>query len=180
MDDETRVILANSNFFRPEPFVARVIFVCTPHRGSYLAGMTLSRLVGSFVALPSELTGRMREVLTLNEGALILRHFDRLPTSLDNMNPSSEFIQALASLPIAPGIAANSIIALDDEDALDVASDGVVRYSSAHLEGVESEKIIRAGHSAQGDPAAIEEIRRILLLHLRESAPALTPPARTP
>ncbi len=179
MDDETRVILANSNFFKPEPFVARVIFVCTPHRGSFLAGMSLSRLVGSFVALPSELTGRMREVLTLNEGALILRHFDQLPTSLDNMNPSSEFIQALSALPIAPGIAANSIIAVDDEDALDVASDGVVTYASAHIEGVESEKIVRSGHSAQGNPATIEEIRRILMLHLRESGD-LTPPERTP
>lgn len=179
MDDDTRVILANSNFFEPEPFVARVVFVCTPHRGSFLAGMSVSRLVGSFVALPSELTGRMREVLTLNEGALILRHFDQLPTSLDNMNPSSEFIQALAALPIAPGIAANSIIAVDDDGPLEDASDGVVRYESAHIEGVESEKVVRSDHSAQGSPATIEEVRRILMVHLEESGD-LTPPARTP
>ena len=171
--------MQRSAFFTPEPFVARVIFVCTPHRGSYLAGMTLGRFAGSLVSLPSELTGRMLEVVTLNEGAIALRSFDKLPTSIDNMSPSSEFIQVLASLPIASGIAANSIIAVDDEDALDVTSDGVVRYTSAHHEGVESEKIIRAGHSAQGDPAAIEEIRRILLVHLEQSAPALSPPART-
>jgi hypothetical protein len=96
------------------------------------------------------------------------------------MAPGSQFIETLAALPIAPGIAANSIIAVDDDDALDVASDGVVYYSSAHLDGVESEKIIRSGHSAQGNPEAIEEIRRILLLHLRESAPAVSPPERTP
>jgi hypothetical protein len=135
------------------------------------------RLVGSFV-LPSELTGRMREVLTLNEGALILRHFDQLPTSLDNMNPSSDFIQALASLPIADGIAANSIIAVDGDGPLEQSSDGVVRYASAHIEGVESEKVVRSNHSAQGNPATIEEIRRILLVHLQEGGD-LTRPARS-
>jgi len=180
MNAETRAILRRSAFFTPEPFVGRVIFVCMPHRGSHLAGMTLGRLAGSLVSLPSELTGRMLEVVTLNEGALALRSFEKLPTSIDNMAPSSGFIRTPAALPIAPGIAANSIIAVDDEDALDVASDGVVLYSSAHLEGVESEKIIHSGHSAQGNPAAIEEIRRILLLHLQESAPALSPPERTP
>ncbi|MGH9886124.1 MAG: esterase/lipase family protein, partial [bacterium] len=179
MDADTRVILANSTFFKPEPFVARVIFVCTPHRGSFLAAMSLSRLVGSFVSLPSELTGRMREVLTLNEGALILRHFDKLPTSLDNMDPSSDFIKALAALPIAPGVVANSIIAVDGGGPLEDASDGVVRYASAHIDGVESEKIVHSNHSAQGNPATIEEIRRILLVHLKASGD-LTRPARTP
>ncbi len=176
MPAETRAVLRRSSFFTPEPFVARVIFICTPHRGSYLAGMTLARLAGSLVSLPGELTGRMLEVVTLNEGALALRSFDQLPTSIDNMAPSSPFIKTLAALPIAPGIASNSIIAVDDSDALDVASDGVVQYSSAHIEGVESEKLIHSGHSAQGHPAAIEEIRRILLRHLEESASALTPP----
>jgi pimeloyl-ACP methyl ester carboxylesterase len=179
MNDETRVILRRSAFFTPEPFVARVIFVCTPHRGSYLAGMSLGRLAGSLVSLPSELTGVVFDVVTLNQGALAMRSFDFLPTSIDNMAPGSKFIETLAALPIAPGIAANSIVAVDDEDALDVASDGVVKYSSAHIEGVESEKIVHSGHSAQGNPAVIEEIRRILLLHLQESAPALSPPERT-
>jgi len=185
MDAETREILHRSTFFTPEPFVKRVIFVCTPHRGSYLAGMTLGRFAASLVTLPSELTGRMLEVMTLNEGALVLRSLDKLPTSIDNMSPASEFIKTLADLPIGNGIAANSIIAVDGDDALDIASDGVVQYTSAHIAGVESEKIVRSGHSAQGNPAVIEEIRRILTSHLQESmpvliAPAVTLPERTP
>jgi pimeloyl-ACP methyl ester carboxylesterase len=172
MNDETREVLRRSAFFTPEPFVKRVIFVCTPHRGSYLAGMTLGRIASSLVSLPSELTGRMVEVVTMNRGARALRSFDRIPTS--------GFIRTLAALPIAPGIAANSIIAVDDTDELDEASDGVVRYTSAHIEGVESEKIIRSGHSAQGNPSAIEEIRRILLRHLQEAEPELSPPERSP
>jgi len=180
MNDETREVLRRSAFFTPEPFVKRVIFVCTPHRGSYLAGMTLGRIASSLVSLPSELTGRMVEVVTMNRGARALRSFDTIPTSIDNMAPSSGFIRTLAALPIAPGIAANSIIAVDDTDELDEASDGVVRYTSAHIEGVESEKIIRSGHSAQGNPTAIEEIRRILLRHLHETEPELSLPERSP
>jgi hypothetical protein len=42
-----------------------------------------------------------------------------------------------------------------------------VRYESAHLEGVGSEKIVRhSTHSTQSNPATILEVRRILYEHL--------------
>jgi hypothetical protein len=34
------------------------------------------------------------------------------------------------------------------------------------MEGVASELVVRSGHSTQGEPATIEEVRRILLGHL--------------
>ena len=37
--------------------------------------------------------------------------------------------------------------------------------SSAHIDGVESELVVRSSHSTQGKPQTIEEVRRILLLH---------------
>ena len=43
--------------------------------------------------------------------------------------------------------------------------DGVVKYESAHIDGVESEVVVRWEHSVQAHPNAIEEVRRILLLH---------------
>jgi hypothetical protein len=43
--------------------------------------------------------------------------------------------------------------------------DGVVQYRSAYLDGVESQLVVRSEHSVQGNPEAIEEIRRILLEH---------------
>ena len=46
--------------------------------------------------------------------------------------------------------------------------DGVVRYTSTHIEGVESELVVRSGHSCQSDPRTIEEIRRILHEHVGE------------
>jgi hypothetical protein len=46
--------------------------------------------------------------------------------------------------------------------------DGVVKYSSASLAGVESELVVRSGQSCQGTPATNEDVRRILLEHLRK------------
>jgi hypothetical protein len=37
-----------------------------------------------------------------------------------------------------------------------------VRYESAHLDGVASEKVVHSSHSTQGAPDTIEEVRRIL------------------
>jgi hypothetical protein len=49
--------------------------------------------------------------------------------------------------------------------ALEQGRDGLVAYDSAHVTPVESELVVRSGHSVQDNPACIEEIRRILLEH---------------
>ena len=45
------------------------------------------------------------------------------------------------------------------------SSDGVVSYSSSHLDFAESELVIPAGHGGFTHPEAIAEIVRILKLH---------------
>ena len=42
------------------------------------------------------------------------------------------------------------------------SSDGVVPYSSSHLAGAESEKIVPAGHGVFSNESAVLEIKRIL------------------
>jgi hypothetical protein len=63
-------------------------------------------------------------------------------------------------------VAVNSIIPVTGPGAPAGQEDGVVAYDSAHLDGVESELVVRSGHSCQGNPHAIGEVRRILLAHL--------------
>jgi hypothetical protein len=75
---------------------------------------------------------------------------------------------ALAPLPLAQGVSGHSIIAVKDEGPLEEGSDGVVKYTSAHLDGLDSEFIVRSGHSSQSNPHTIGEVRRILLLHAKE------------
>jgi hypothetical protein len=54
------------------------------------------------------------------------------------------------------------------------STDGIVGYWSSHLDGAESELIVPTGHEAHLHPDTIADLRRILLLNLRnvESASA--------
>ena len=145
--------------------MSRVIFVCTPQRGSYRASVSFARVVSDLISLPSNLTVVLGELVLQNPDKMVMRGVARLPTSIDNMTPGNPFIKTLASLPIAPEIPAHSIIAVKGDGPVERGSDGVVRYRSAHLDGVESELVVHAGHSAQAQPEVIEEIKRILREH---------------
>jgi pimeloyl-ACP methyl ester carboxylesterase len=162
---ETRELLRRSLFYEPLPFVRRLIFLSTPHRGSDLSSYRVASLVARLVKMPLRLSRLAVDLATQDPDALAVRQLGRLPTSLDNMRPGNPFVVALSELPIDPAVPAHSIIAVRGDGPLDEEGDGVVRYRSAHLDGVESEIVVRSGHSVQVTPAAIQEVRRILLEH---------------
>ena len=75
----------------------------------------------------------------------------------------------MAEISVAPPVKVHSIIpVLGDGDPRDGGKDGVLTYASAHVDYVESEFIVRSGHSCLNHPAAIEEVRRILHEHLEQ------------
>ncbi len=170
---DTKDLVRRAVFFEHSPFVSRVIFLSTPQRGSYVAGFSPVQLIGRLIRLPLSVARAMGDVFTNNADAL---RFDpnetRVGSSVYGMTPGSPFIKALAALPIAPGIAVHSIIAVKGNGPVESGEDGVVAYSSAHLPEAESELVVRSGHSNQSNPQAIAEVRRILLLHLKESCAA--------
>jgi pimeloyl-ACP methyl ester carboxylesterase len=164
---ESRKTLQESLFVTPFPAVRRVIFISTPHRGSFVAGrQMIANLLRRIVRAPAALAGLGAE-LALHPELLGGRRFV-LPTAVDNMSPRSAFIQALAPIPVAAGIHAHSIISVQGDGPYAQGNDGVVEYESAHIEPVDSELVVRSPHSTQGVPATIEEVRRILRLHLRK------------
>jgi pimeloyl-ACP methyl ester carboxylesterase len=173
---ETRAVLQRSLFMTPLLFVDRVVFVATPHRGSSLAGLLIGRfrwLIDWALRLPPNILRMTGEVLTGSEDPLLRYRLQQgLPRSVNNMSPGHPTIQILASLPVAPGVTVNSIIAIKGGGrSLDEAGDGVVSYRSAHLDEAQSELIVESGHSVQGNPDAIEEIRRILIEQLATRSP---------
>ncbi|MBW2725891.1 MAG: hypothetical protein JRE71_16055 [Deltaproteobacteria bacterium] len=90
------------------------------------------------------------------------------------MSPSSPFLAMLLDMPVASGVHSHSIISVNGGKAEPEESDGVVKYKSAHIGGVDSELVVDSGHSCQSDPVVIAELRRILLVHLgRNPAPAI-------
>jgi pimeloyl-ACP methyl ester carboxylesterase len=154
-------------FFKPLPFVKRVVFICTPHRGSYQAGKFVRWLARSLVTLPDTLVTQQKTLLNLASRVDPSKKVDvSLRTSLDSMSPQNPGLLALAEIPLGAGIKGHSIIAVRGDGDFTQGDDGMVRYSSAHLDYVNSECVVRSGHSCLSEPATIEEVRRILRLHV--------------
>ncbi len=61
LTDETRETLRQALFVTPMPDVTRVIFIATPHRGSFVAGGSLPQLIGRLVTLPLRVTDWRRK-----------------------------------------------------------------------------------------------------------------------
>jgi len=156
-------------FLEPLPFVKRVVFIATPHRGSYLAGGFTRRLAQRLVSLPSAMVSRSKDVVAITSGSEMGKFFGgRLPTSLDGMSPKNPGLRAMAELPVVPEIKAHSIIAVRGKGDYHKGRDGLVAYESAHVDYAQSEFIVRSFHTCLDQPATVEEVRRILREHLEE------------
>jgi pimeloyl-ACP methyl ester carboxylesterase len=169
LSDKTRDLLRRGLFVEPLPEVARVVFISTPHRGSFVAGYRIiANLARRLTTLPLQLSG-MSADLARNPGAATSPF---VPTATDNMSPRSPFIRGLQDIPVASSITAHSIISVEakywSDGSFDSVrgNDGVVANSSAHIEPVASEMVVRSPHSCQSNPHTIEEVRRILRLHV--------------
>jgi pimeloyl-ACP methyl ester carboxylesterase len=165
LEPDERVVLERSTFFTPLPFVKRVVYMATPHGGSYLTLERLGRWVAGFVELPNGLSQLTYDFVARNQDDLLIRRLDRPVTALDNMTPGNPFLKTLRELDVAPDVAAHSIIAVEGAGAPEEGADGVVKYRSAYLADVESTLVVSSSHSCQGNPAVIEEVRRILREH---------------
>jgi pimeloyl-ACP methyl ester carboxylesterase len=167
VDEKTRELLRSNFFFKPLPCVSEVIFIATPHRGSYQNTRFVQRFLNRFIDLPGELVDASASLLKLKDTIQLPASVRKgVPSSLNGMATDNPFMLTLAEIPTAPGIKAHSIIAIKGNDQPPNGADGVVKYTSAHVDYAESEFIVRSGHSCQGNPLTIEEVRRILLAHL--------------
>jgi pimeloyl-ACP methyl ester carboxylesterase len=178
MNDETRQLLERALFFDPLPFVARVVYIATPQRGSYVAGNRVSHWVSRFINMPLNLVGVMGDLARGNAELYQLGSLRHPPSSIDNMTPGSPFIRVLSSLQVAPGVATHSIIAVKGDGPFERGDDGIVKYESAHVNGAESELVVRSAHSCQARAETIQEVRRILVEHAEEAEPEVSPDRR--
>ena len=98
---------------------------------------------------------------------LIANEIPKILTGLDGLDPDDKCLQALNAIPLKTDVPCHSIIG-NREKASPGGSDGVVAYSSSHLDQVRSELVVQSGHSVQVHPVAIHEVQRILLEHLKD------------
>ena len=163
LSDETRELIRRGMFVEPLPEVSRVVFISTPHRGSFIAGYRIvANLVRRLAIMPLQVASLATELGRNLDAATT----PFVPTAVDNMSPGHPFIRGLQAIPVAPSIPAHSIISVEGTGPPEQGNDGVVAYTSAHIEPVESELVVRSPHSCQGNPHTMEEVRRILRLHV--------------
>ncbi len=166
--DKTRELLQRALIVQPVPFVRRLVFIATPHRGSFLTRNWVNDMLRKFILLPATIATLPLQAMRAAGVLQSETEFSggNLPTAVDNMTPGNPFLETFKEIPIAEGMPYHSIIAVKPEfPIIEEGDDGVVKYTSAHLDGAASELVVRSSHSTQAEPQTIQEVRRILHVH---------------
>jgi hypothetical protein len=152
--------------FQADPRIDRAIFICTPQRGSKMAVGTLGELAIRLISLPVDIVSTATTSLG-SSISLITGDSGRIPTSIDGLAPRNPLYKILDSRPIQ--VPHHSIIGDRGKGDTPNSSDGVVEYWSSHLKSAKSEKIVPGPHGACEMPETLDELRRILHLHLKSN-----------
>ncbi|MCW1923840.1 alpha/beta hydrolase [Luteolibacter arcticus] len=159
-------LMDRATAFKANPRVDRLVFICTPHRGSEMALGRIGDLGRRLISLPVDLTGTitksMGDAMSIATGAP-----GRIPNSVTGLSPTNPMLKVLDSRPIEAPY--HTILGDRGRGDGTLSSDGVVKYWSSHLTTAKSECVVPGPHGACEMPQTIEELRRILHLHLKES-----------
>ena len=148
------------------PDVRRIVFIATPHRGSPLASGLVRGLGSRLCDRASSFREARATILARNDADSFVSAFHREnPTSVGELAEGHPLLAALCDLGIDPSVRSHSIIADLRDPPNAGATDGIVPYSSSHLEGARSELLIHGSHICLSNPAVIQEARRILKEH---------------
>jgi pimeloyl-ACP methyl ester carboxylesterase len=155
-------------YFTPSPDVARIVFIGTPHRGSAWASRTVGQVGAALVAEPPERKASFEQLVRDNPDVFRGDLQQRIPTSVDLLEPTSALLQAMNELPYRSGVPLHTILGSGRWTLGEGPSDGVVAVDSARLEGVQSELVVDASHEElPRQEAVMAEVVRILRRHAR-------------
>ena len=158
--------------FEPLPYVRRVVFLATPHRGSDLSRNVIGRVGAGLISEPDKITELLSTLIRENPDAFDRKQFRRMPTSIETLDTNSGVLKALLAMEPGPGVEFHSIIGSLKPGPRETTTDGVVPYTSAHIPGVKSELTVRSDHGVQKSAMAIQEVRTILLQHVGLQPPS--------
>ncbi|MGC2354040.1 MAG: alpha/beta fold hydrolase, partial [Candidatus Udaeobacter sp.] len=157
-------LIVRATTFHANPRIKRVVFICTPHRGSEMASSGLGRFGTSLIALPLNIASAINDTLTSAELVQLTGSSKRLPNSITGLKPSNPALPIVNEARIS--VPYHSIIGDRGKDHCPDCTDGVVPYWSSHLDGAQSEVIVPGPHGACELPQTIAELDRILRLNL--------------
>ena len=157
-------LIVRAMTYRANPRIHRVVFVCTPHRGSEMASGGIGKFGISLITLPVQLLSTVKDSLTSAEVAQLTGSSKRLPNSITGLKPSNPAFPVINEAPMT--VPYHSIIGDRGKGDCPNCSDGVVPYWSSHLAGAKSEQIVPGPHGSAELPQTIAELDRILRLNL--------------
>jgi pimeloyl-ACP methyl ester carboxylesterase len=177
MPDYTRQELRQVFFFEPSADVDRVVFMATPHRGSAIASGPIGQLSSKLINLPEVETQSHQILMQCNPGVFAPEVQDRNPVSIDLLDPHSQLLMAIETLPAADHVCMHTILGTRCWSLFQGRSDGIVPETSAMDPRAISLKRVNATHSqVKSHPEAINEVLFILLAHLQASHDTLLSP----
>ena len=153
------------------PNFSRAIFLATPHKGTDYADRWFTKAARKIIRIPGAFLSAITDSIQTQDLDVkeLLTQIDHglIQNGPSDLSHQSKFMELTKDINPRKGLMFHSIMGnITDSDDLNIISDDVVTYQSAHLDGAVSEKIIKGGHSIQETPEAILELRRILRLHL--------------
>lgn len=168
-NNSSNSLIVRALTYRANPRIKRVVFICTPHRGSDMASGGLGRFGISLITLPAQLLTTVKDSLTSTELVQLTGSAKRLPNSVWGLKPSNPALPVVNEPPIT--VPYHSIIGDRGKGDCPNCSDGVVAYWSSHLDGAQSELIVPGPHGSAELPQTIAELDRILRLNLGIKSP---------
>ena len=157
-------LIDRATTFEANPHVDRVIFICTPHRGSEMAVGRIGALATKLISLPVDLTATVTSTVGSSLGSLA-GVSGRMPNSVTGLSPKNPTLKVLDATPIQADY--HTILGDEGKGNSPDSTDGVVPYWSSHLAGGKSERVVPGPHGACELPDTLDEVRRILHLHLK-------------
>ncbi|MEZ0387724.1 MAG: esterase/lipase family protein [Verrucomicrobium sp.] len=175
LSPENLAVVRDALIFEHRHDIGRAIFISAPHRGSKLAMGFIGWIGSNLVRAPANLVKlslSLADVVVLDSTEFKAKH---IPNSIDTLSPENRFAKLTMELPMAHHIPYHTICGDRGRGGAPNCSDGVVPYSSSHLDGAESELIVPSNHGAHQNPQGIQEVRRILRKHIGAPQPQTAP-----
>ncbi|MCA9241115.1 MAG: hypothetical protein KDA37_12985 [Planctomycetales bacterium] len=175
-DDDTRRLLAETYFFKPNPSVRRVVTIGSPHRGSEFANGFTTWLGRKLIEAPMRVMRGRAELLAHNPGYFLPGSPVTVRNSIESLKPESSILRPLLAARPGPWVSYHNIIGRAPDTGIrkvfSLEGDGVVSLASARLDDlpqVESQLVVNSDHlTVHRHPQSILEVRRVLLEQLVE------------
>ncbi|WP_445117039.1 esterase/lipase family protein [Acinetobacter sp. WZC-1] len=155
------------------PNFSRAIFIASPHRGTDFADRWFTLAARRIIKLPGAFLGALADAV--DDKDMDIRNLLKdagqglVQNGPSDLSHNSKFTHLTENIMPKNGMVYHSIMGnITNSHDPKVMTDGIVPYTSSHLDGAVSEKIIKGGHSIQETPEAVLELRRILRLHLNQ------------